>query len=123
MRTTQALKITPNKNVNAFLKPRLAIFRTEYPDVITPEAACGVLRNLRDRCAHIVVGRGDRGFSHLETPPDELVKALPIIRHLAIQCVRLHYPDAPLQLASSPEDLAEQLAEMERRGLEPKQLF
>jgi hypothetical protein len=101
----------------------LAIFRTDYPDVTTPEAACGVLRDLRDRCAHIIVGRGDRGFSHFETPLDEVLKGLPIIRHLATQCVRLNYPDAPLQLASSPEDLAEQLAEMERRGLEPKRLF
>jgi hypothetical protein len=116
-------EIRPKKKVNVFLKPRLAMFRTEYPDVTTPEAACVVLRDLRNRCAHIIVGRGDLGFSHFETPPDEVVKAMPIIRYLAIQCVRLHYPDAPLQFAFSPEDLAEQIAEMERRGQQPKRRF
>jgi hypothetical protein len=116
-------EIRPKKEVNAFLNPRLAIFSTDYPDVTTTEAACTLLRNLRNRSAHIILERGDRGFSHFDTPPDDVVKVLPVIRHLAIQCVRLNYPDSPLQFATSPEDLAEQIAEMARQGKQPQRLF
>jgi hypothetical protein len=115
--------ITPNKTFCAFLKPLLPIFQAEYPDVTTCKQACSILKSLRDRCAHIVVGRGDLGFSHIAAEQDEVFKAMPIVRHVAIKAIRVNHPDAPLQFSASPDDFAETTEEMKRRGQQPQRLF
>jgi hypothetical protein len=74
---------------------------------------------LRNRCAHIELTTGDRGFSHPEAELEELYNAMPILRRIAIQCVRVKYPNSPLRFAASPEESAADFEEMEREGMKP----
>ncbi len=116
-------KITANKRFNAFIEPLLPIFQKVYPEITTIPAACSLLTGLRDRCAHIMVGLGSLGFSHFDADNAELFKAMPVIRQIAVACANANYPNSPLRLSVTPEGVAEQIAEMERRGLDPKRLL
>jgi hypothetical protein len=112
-------KITSNKHFNEFIKPLLPLFDTMYPGITTVKELCAHLTCLRNRCAHIKLTTGDLGFSHFEAESDELLKAMPIIRRVAVKCISVNYPDSPMKFTATPEELAEQWAEMERRGEEP----
>jgi hypothetical protein len=112
-------RITSNKRFNEFIEPSLPLFQTVYPDISTVKDLCTHLTRLRNRCAHIKLATGDLGFSHFEAESDELFKAMPIIRRVAVKCISLNYPDSLLKFSATPEDLAEQLAEMESRGEAP----
>jgi len=45
--------------------------------------------------------------------------AMPLVRNLAIRCMRVRYPDSHIRFAATPEESAAEFAQMERDGLKP----
>ena len=116
-------RVSSNKRFNELIMPFLPLFQTVYPEVTTSAALCKRLAILRNRCAHIKLTTGELGFSHFEAENDELFKAMPIIRRVAVKCISINYPDSPLKFGATPEELAENWAEMERRGEQQIRIF
>jgi hypothetical protein len=116
-------RITPNRRFNEFITPFVTEFQSLYPLINTASDLCASLSRLRNRCAHIKLTTGDLGFSHFESEIDEALGAMAIIRRVAVKCISVNYTDSPLKFAASPEELAEQWAEMERGGEQPLRLI
>jgi hypothetical protein len=115
-------KITTNKTFNAFIEPFVPQIQELYPNVRTVAQLCRILSKLRNRCAHIELTTGDRGFSHPEAELEELYKAFPVLKQVAIKCMRVKYPDSHLRFAATPEESAADFAQMERDGLKPNRV-
>jgi hypothetical protein len=111
--------VTPNRAFSAFIKPFIPAFHAVYPDVVTVAELCKALSALRNRCAHIELTTGELGFSHPEAETEELYNAMPIVKRIAIQCVRVKYPNSPLRFSPSLEEAEAEFEEMEREGLKP----
>ena len=109
-------KTHTQKQIDAFIEPIIQQFQELYPNVQTVAQLCAVLSGLRNRCAHIELTTGDLGISHPEAELEELYKALPVLKRVAIQCVRVKYPDSHLRFAATPEESATDFAQMERDG-------
>ena len=88
-------------------------------DASTSQKLCFHLGRLRNRCAHIKLTTGDLGFSHFGAESDELVKALPTMRCVAVKCIGVNYPNSPIKFSTTPEEMAERWAEAERQGEQP----
>ena len=91
-------KITTNKQFNGLITPLLPLFREVYPEITTCKEVCACLTRLRNRCSHIKLTTGDLGFSHFEAENDELFKALPLIRRVAVRCIGINYPELPREI-------------------------
>ena len=116
-------KITNNKKFSKFVSPSILDFQSLNSNIKTIKDLCTNLARLRNRCAHIKLSTGDHGFSNFESENDELLKAMPIIRRVAIRCISENYPDSPLRFAASDEELAQQFGEMEDRGESPVRII